>query len=238
MKILLLNGAPRSGKDTVSQMLKDSASSSIHQEKFARPMKIAVPLIYGISREQWENELDTARNKDLACSQFFGKTPREVQIALSEDYLKPMHGKSVFGELLARRISGLKDRSFLETVIVSDSGFYHEAKELIDVFGANNIQLWRIHREGCNFSKDSRNHIDLKDDGVVCYDVNNNGSMDDLRCLVLPLYKAFTLPRRNMGGELEDALGWHERQRTAAKAAFEDWPIRKIDLIRKEANAA
>lgn len=242
MKILLLNGAPRSGKDTIAQMLKNNASSSVHLEKFALPLKLSVPLIYGVPRAAWENELDTARNKDLACSQFFGKTPRNVQIALSEDFLKPLHGKMVFGELLERRIKNVAHRSDLECIVVSDSGFYDEAKHIIDVFGANNVQLWRVHRAGCNFKKDSRGHICLLDDGVDCYDVENTGSLDDLRCLVEPLYKALILPREMLKDPItketvpESEIDWEKRRALAARMAFEDWPKRKIELIEEAQN--
>lgn len=243
MKILLLNGAPRSGKDTISTMLKKNASTSVHQEKFALPMKLSVPLIYGVPRHKWENELDTARNKDLACTEFFGETPRDVQIGLSEDFLKPLHGKKIFGELLERRIKNIAHRSELECIVVSDSGFYDEAKHIIDVFGADNIQLWRIHRAGCNFSGDSRGHIDLDDENVDSYDIVNDGSLDDLRCLVLPLYEALILPRETLKDpitkeqSLESEKDWQARRRLAAKAAFEKWPERKIELIRKSENA-
>jgi hypothetical protein len=239
MKILLLNGAPRSGKDTVSIMLKTLSASSVHQEKFALPIKLAAPLIYGVGRDRWENEFDTPRNKDLACEEFFGKTPREVQIAMSEDLLKPLHGKEIFGELLSRRIKSVQQRGMLECAVVSDSGFYHEAKEIIDTFGADNVQLWRILREGCDFSRDSRTHVDLVDDGVDCYDIPNNGSLDDLRALIEPLYKAFVLPRENRApkdGEPETDEEWKIRRREAAKEAFLRWPERKIENIRNQNN--
>lgn len=243
MKILLLNGAPRSGKDTVAHMLKNAASSSVHLEKFALPMKLSIPLIYGVPRDKWEKELDTARNKDLACTDFFGKTPREVQIALSEDYLKPMHGKTIFGELLARRLQSVANRGMLECAVVSDSGFYHEAKEIIDTFGADNVQLWRVLRQGHTFEGDSRGRVDLKEDGVDCYDIPNDGSLDDLRELVFPLYKAFTLPRElikadeDKPAEHETDEVWKRRRQEAALQAFTDWPIRKIENIRKQQNA-
>lgn len=228
-RILLLNGAPRSGKDTIATMLKNRSSSTIHIEKFATPLKLTVPLIYNVSREKWEKELDTPRNKDLACNEFFGKTPREVQISLSEDFLKPLHGKTIFGELLVRRINNLIKKNDLDSIIVSDSGFYHEAKEVVDFFGADTVELWRVHRDGCNFSKDSRGYINLHEDGVTIYDIQNNGSLDDLRLLVEPLYDAFNLPRETNN---EGAEGWKERRLLAGQQAFASWPSRKIEHIK------
>lgn len=221
MQIILLNGAPRSGKDTVAKMLKDRSSTSVHLEKFALPLKLSVPLLYGISHDVWRDELDTARNKDLPCSQFFGKTPREVQIALSEDFLKKMHGSNIFGELLSRRVAAIRDRAMLEAVIVSDSGFVDEAMEVVKGFGHRNVQLWRVHREGCDFKRDSREHINLDGCGVLSYDIFNNGSLDDLRDVVIPLYESATLPRdKDEHGNSEPLDEWHRRRTVSGMQAI------------------
>lgn len=215
MNILLLNGAPRCGKDTVSRILKDSSSTTVHQEKFAMPMKRSVPLIYGIPFAVWSEDLDTAENKDYPCDQFFGKTPREVQISLSEAFLKPLHGKEVFGKLLIRRIEFLVDRKTTETVVVSDCGFKEEAMQVVEHFGWWDVTLWRIHRNGCTFAKDSRNHVDLKDLGVACYDVFNDKGLNDLRGITKTLYEACFAPKENE----EETAGdlFRRRQKLAEK---------------------
>ena len=233
MRIILLNGPPRCGKDTVSAILKEHSPSFVHQEKFALPMKIVTPLVYSVTLSHWKEHLDTAENKDLACSEFFGKTPREVQIALSEEYLKPLHGKTIFGKLLSRRLNMVLG-GMLDCVVISDSGFLEEALEVINTFGAENIQLWRIHREGCDFSKDSRNYIQLKEHGVEEYLVPNHGSLDDLRDIVVPLYEAHVLPRDGSGDELESIESWNSRRKMAAQIAFEDWPTLRIKRIEAE----
>lgn len=214
MNILLLNGAPRSGKDTVAKILKNMASTVIHLEKFAMPMKRSLPLMYSVPWDVWEKDLDTAENKDLPCPQFFGKTPREVQIALSENFLKTMHGKYVFGHLLIRRIEFLKERKITETVVVSDSGFKEEAVKLIEHFGAEKITLWRINREGCNFKNDSRGFISLMDYGVPCYDIFNNTTLTELREVVQPLYLAcFAPPEADKEGKIESSEDLRARRK-------------------------
>lgn len=241
MKILLLNGPPRSGKDTIAQILQKRASSSIHLEKFALPIKTCVPLAFSIDRETWNNELDTASNKDLPNDLFYGETPRDVQISFSEDWLKPLCGKDIFGKLALRRLEWICTRGF-GTVIFSDSGFAPEAQVLIDRFGAEAIQLWRINREGCNYKGDSRGYINL--DGVRTYDVPNNGSLNDLRDLIEPLFDAFTLPREqiedpNTQSEmlpLETEDEWIARCVAAEQRAFREWPGRKIARIEREKN--
>lgn len=238
MRILLLNGPPRCGKDTIASILKSHSPSFVHQEKFAQPMKRVVPLIYSVTLDHWNNHLDTAANKDLPCSEFYGKTPREVQIALSEEYLKPLHSKTIFGQLLIRRLHMVLG-GMADCAVISDSGFFEEAAQVVEEFGAENVQLWRIHREGCDFSKDSRNYVQLKDLGVREYDITNGGSLDDLRDLVVPLYEALVLPRDNTrheeGEVIEESIGaWDTRRLEAADRAFSEWPDRRIERIEKE----
>ena len=239
MRILLVNGPPRSGKDTVSDMIKKYSSSEVHQEKFAYPMKIVTPMIYSITRHKWTTHLDTPDYKDIPCPELFGKTPREVQIGLSESYLKPLHGKGIFGELAVRRIETIDDKH-CNLVIMSDSGFYDEAVMLIDRFGSDAIELWRLHRDGCDFKKDSRDYIDLADVGVQCWDIENNGSIADLQDIVIPLFHAVILPREsfmaniNEPKTLENTIEWKKRRVMDSQSAFSNWPAKKRARTQKE----
>lgn len=239
MKVLLVNGPPRSGKDTIATLLKNSNPSFVHLEKFARPMKQIIPIMYSIPLKIWQEHLDTPENKDIPCSELMGKTPRQVQIHLSEAYFKGLHNTSVFGELLIKRLLMLH-MSFLECAVVSDCGFKAEALRIVEQFGADNVQLWRVIRDGCTFKTDSRSYISLEDHGVREYDITNNGCVDDLRDLVVPLYNAFTLPREQVldekgrpTGDLEDQEAWLEKQQQAAQRAFIEWPTRRIERIKK-----
>lgn len=235
MKVLLLNGPPRSGKDTISAILKNRSSSFVHEEKFAMPMKRCVPLIYSVPLEHWKTRLDTAANKDLPCSEFFGVSPRQAQINFSEEYLKPIHGQNIFGDLLVRRLDMICG-GFAECAVISDSGFVPEAERVVEEFGAENVQLWRIHRDDCDYVGDSRNYIDLQYLGVDSYVIDNSGSMDDLRDIVEPLFDAMMLPRDNsehVAGEpvVESDEEWLKRKRFAAQQAFDLWPERRIQRI-------
>ncbi|MEK0325781.1 MAG: hypothetical protein QQN63_08760, partial [Nitrosopumilus sp.] len=164
----------------------------------------------------------------------------EVQIALSEDYLKPLHGNAIFGQLLVRRLQMI-DFNWFDCAVISDSGFIQEAYAIIKAFGEDSVQLWRIHREGCDFKKDSRDYINLDHFGIASYDIINNGSMNDLRDIVLPLYHAMILPREKIHegdnkGDLEHEKLWLARRTQAAQDAFENWSDKKIARIKKEKN--
>lgn len=183
-RILLLNGPPRSGKDTIGEMLCDFLGLDGLLEKFAAPIKHSIPHIYRLDRYEWANVMDSTRFKDEPDERLLGKTPREVQIALSESYLKPLHGKDVFGQMLLNRLKVC----VTDNIIISDSGFKEEAEVLVKYYGAENVRLWRIYRDGCDFGNDSRSYIDLSEHSVDTLEVHNNTSLRDLRAFVESLY--------------------------------------------------
>lgn len=214
--IVLFNGPPGAGKDTAANVAiqwfgfrKDRNIVPII-EKFAAPIKQICRTIYGVKAF---NEHDVFEKKGQPSSTFFGKTCREVQIATSEIFLKVMHGERVFGEMLAKRITDMdngrgvlvdehnrethfvppKDSQLL--FLVSDSGFPDEAKVLIEKFGAENILLIRVHREGHAFAGDSRNYVELVE--VESHDIRNTDK-DDFEVQIIKTISSFVnKPRGN-----------------------------------------
>lgn len=185
MKILFINGPPGSGKDYTGELLRESSYLSLTMvanyvicDKFARALKETCHAAYGLVDlhgkplpHDWFEE-----SKSKSMREFFGKTPREIYIAFSETYMKPLHGPRVWGEKL------LNDTLVRECgeIIITDSGFREEAEVFVEHFGNNNCRLVRLHREGYTFKGDSRNYVFLEDLGVKCYDVNNPGTRDGL----------------------------------------------------------
>lgn len=179
MKVTFLNGPPRSGKDFTGELLTKNADGmkllagpAVRVDKFARKLKEAAHALYGVMpsgrvapHTYFESFKDTPR------SEFFGKTPRAVYIAVSETYMKVMHGDRIFGEMLLRDLPG----QLIDELIITDSGFRGEAEVFIERFGAANCRLVRLHREGCTYEGDSRSYLDLADLGVKCIDVTNPG---------------------------------------------------------------
>ena len=184
-KIILLNGPPHCGKDTAAKFIKEHLGRTTEIHKFAGPLKYITSAFAEYMGDMHSNVLSDEPNvKNSPNKYLLGKSPREFQISISEDWMKQLYGESVFGEILANRIMSIPDwqsRAF----IVSDSGFRLEAEELIKAFGANNILLIRLHRTNCNFSIDSRSYIELADLNVTEVDIENNSSLSSLReCLV------------------------------------------------------
>lgn len=183
MKIIFLNGPPRSGKDTSAECLQ-VYYTGIAVMKFSDPAKsgthAAFGLVHGINHFE--------SRKDQPCEEFFGFTPRECYINHSEKYMKPLYGEEIFGQLFVRRTEYPKYYN-KQIIVIPDSGFECESRPVIKKFGAENCMLVRLHRPGCDYSKDSRSYLDLDIHTVV--DIQNDGSMEKLSMEITDTYKSF-----------------------------------------------
>lgn len=173
-KIILLNGAPRSGKDTFGKRFAKKHGGKVM--KFAEPIKAACAAMYcGGSRALFDS-YDTPEEKDKAHAVFFGKTTREVQISISEEYMKPLYGQDIFGHILSNSLDrDIQDerRAHSPVYFITDSGFDKEAFVLINRFGVENIKLIRLHRDGHTFKGDSRGYVNLDKQGITGTDIDN-----------------------------------------------------------------
>lgn len=166
-KIILLNGPAGSGKDHAAKYLMGNLPSC-RLDKFARVLKERTHAMYGFNWRAWDYYEDC---KEIPNDDFLGLTPRQAYIAVSETYFKPQHGDRVFGKFLADELDNFNERY----IAISDSGFVDEAKVLIDKYGAINVMLIRIHRDGYTFARvnDSRNYIKIPE--ITSYDLYNAG---------------------------------------------------------------
>lgn len=151
MKALLLNGPPRSGKDTIGRMLWAMAPDlGLVCGKFADPIVRFMSAVFSVDMRR--DDL-----KDIPDNSLLGKTPREVAIAYSERFCKPLFGESYFGgeavELLKRM-----ETFGQQMVVFTDSGFVSEAIPVLDHLGAANVLKVTLTRPGCSFVNDSRDH--------------------------------------------------------------------------------
>ena len=169
-KIVFFNGSPRVGKDTLVMGLLSKFPTAINI-KFSTPLKTAIPVFFGLTQAQIDI---LEQNKDAPRNYFLGKSWREVQISLSEDWAKPIFGKRVFGDITKNIIENEDDANIF---LISDSGFQEEAGTIVEQFGKENCLLIRLKREGTNFDNDSRSYweniFDIKE--ITLY---NNKSIE------------------------------------------------------------
>ena len=179
MKIVFLNAPPRAGKASLATALQNNDSNVIHF-KFAYPLKRIAHSIIGmpdIPINMFEHDKDRPSCyfplKDLDNRY----TPREFYIKISEEMLKPMFGQDYFGKMLIKDIQKSAEENSI--FVISDSGFWEEAKPVVAHFGEKTCLQVRILRENGDFSKDSRAYWSPQD-GYDIQQISLENSKDNL----------------------------------------------------------
>lgn len=166
-RLILFNGPPYAGKDECAKYLY-SKRHGTHWFRLSQPLKDGVKATFNLTDAE---QAALEAKKDQPSPILMGKTYREVQISMSEDWCKPFFGKSIFGQIALRRIQ----RSIAKLFVCSDSGFVEEVLPLLTHFKKEEVLLVYLHRKGRDFSNDSRSYIRL--DGIKTVTLENNGSL-------------------------------------------------------------
>ena len=155
-KIYILNGPPGCGKDTIAGLL----SPFFREVRFKEALYDDVISFFSLSQNQAAEFMLRAVDPVLKETQWsrlqLGEkalSPRDALIHVSENVRKPLDGKSYYGKQLARSLCHFTDKQF----VASDGGFPEEVKPLAAWDGG--VVLVRLHRDGFEFSKDSRDYI-------------------------------------------------------------------------------
>jgi len=182
-KIVLLNGPPRCGKDTIATYLEKE--HGFYHTKFAKALKEGVHSILRLGTFDLMNRFTPLPHdyyeplKDTRMSEFLGLTPREAYISLSEEYMKEKFGSAIYGDLLLRELLGVNN----DFIVVSDSGFFEEMIPILNQRNEFETVLLRITRPGTSFDGDSRSYVSQdKCEGVVLpsADIINDATQQDL----------------------------------------------------------
>lgn len=166
--VVILNGPPGCGKDTLAKEINVSLNVNLCSMK--KPMFELVLSASGISREDWFDRYDNRDLKEEPWVRLGGLSCREFMIKISEEWVKPIFGNDHFGRLACNQCSDTLD-------IFTDGGFQEEFHSIVKEFGRRNVRLVRLHREGITFEGDSRDYID--EEGCKCLDLKlKDGDID------------------------------------------------------------
>lgn len=152
--ILILNGPPGSGKDTLADALVEAFGWQKVEFKAALRQDTASP--FDVSLESLRALESTKEIPNPLLRHPETNEPMSLRQALiytSEGVIKPKHGKMYYGQRLAETVSA-SDASFF---ICSDGGFDHEIIPLLDA--GLRVRIMRIDRPGYTFANDSRDYI-------------------------------------------------------------------------------
>lgn len=179
MKLILFNGPPRSGKDTSTGMMLEALGLKAFSYRFASPLKNAVHALFGM---HGIHEEGLSHVKDKKSDVFFGMSPREAYIWMSEYAAKPKFGKDFFAKVAVTNIRAKFIHETDATIVISDCGFQAEVDVLIAEFGRENVYIVHLHRMGCDFKKqnDSRGYIKHPDLEHMLF-LRNDGTLEHLR---------------------------------------------------------
>ena len=187
-KIVLINAPAGAGKDEAAKHIQTNSVKTKHME-FKECLFSLVKLVYNISDKDWDT-MYTRENKELPHDVLNGLSPRQALIHMSEDVIKPSFGKNFFGDWIRKQINQYEGYGFVR-FIFSDSGFPEEAQALVDAFGAENVTVIRVFRDGCSYEGDSRSYLEpeMLSSGVSWIDVDNDSSLEDYLSRMLTLFK-------------------------------------------------
>lgn len=174
---VILNGPPGCGKDTIANEIVKLGMFVKHQFKDA--LYEATAKHFGVDLEQFIQYASDRDKKDShSLAGLDGLTPRQALIHVSENIYKPRYGSDYFGKVEATRVRELVGRMGGNVaVIYPDGGFADEISSVRHEYDF--VVLIRLHRDGFDFSRDSRNYIHIKYPNVLTYDVRlNDGDVE------------------------------------------------------------
>ena len=164
MKLILLNGAPRSGKDTAALHLYNRLENFCLFDRLSMPIKAAFAALVNAPIDEFGNVADYENDKAKPIPLFRNSSYRQWQIDFSERFMKPLYGDSIFSKLFLLRLDtySTMDDQYEKplVVVVPDCGFQVEIDALAQEFPPEDIALFRIRRTGNTFEGDSRNWVD------------------------------------------------------------------------------
>jgi len=182
MKLIMINGPSRCGKDTAFALLKMARPDlNWFNLKLSQSLKDMVCRMHGLVWDRSEQEMF----KDDACAVLGGKTFRQCCINLASGYLRPTFGKDVLAKDLVKQFE-FYAKSAKNVVVVTDVGCPEEVTAL--VVGA---QPWTLltpvfigmSRQGTTWVGDSRESAWAHAKSLALHPhwIENDDSLESLR---------------------------------------------------------
>jgi len=198
-KIILFNGPPRSGKDTAAEIAFEHFQGNlIFQDdinvvklKFADALKRCTHEAHGLEGYVSDYFEET---KEIAASEFFGLTPREAYIKMSEECVKQGFGHRFWGNVLLNKIKMKIKQSFFNIFLISDCGFTQEIVPMTHDYRSEML-IVRLHRPGYTYEGDSRSDIELP--GVELIKVGNIETIDKFEIEIIKVVEEWCIPEKS-----------------------------------------
>lgn len=178
LKIICLNGAPGTGKDTTGSILKKKYHRS-KILKISEPLDVVAMNLLDATKGEYKVLREEHKNRIL---EEFGMTIslRQLLINISEDLVKPSMGKVWLAWQLHDKIQSL--RQMFGVFIITSVGFQYEFDELKTLFdGIAQVRLINLQREGHTYDGDSREDVSDGEDTIV---IHNDEGLEELKSML------------------------------------------------------
>jgi hypothetical protein len=158
--VIAFNGPPGVGKDTASMAVCSLVGErapwlEVRHMKMSDPLKKATHALFSAFHSPEYYDGEGRAQKDLACGDFLGMSPREAYISMSEEYAKKIN-PAFFGYIARKNMVAARSARLF---VFSDAGFPVEWKPIIEYVGEENFLLVQLFAVGKDFSIDSRGYI-------------------------------------------------------------------------------
>lgn len=130
--------------------------------------------VLGVPIESFQTTRGKLASTLLTSDPLSPVTWRKVYIWMSEKVLKPLFGQGIMGQLLIADIKKTQPKR----LCITDCGFEEEVKQILAAFPEATKVLIRCHREGKDFSNDSRSYLPLNMFDLS-FDLHNKGTIQE-----------------------------------------------------------
>lgn len=167
--IILLNGPPGIGKDTIANEFI-TAFAGFQKMEYKEGLRNATLQRYEVAdREEGLRQFECRKAKDSPSELFQGRTPREALIE-TDTFLKNEYGRSMAGEWAASAVQANIQLCGIQNFLFSDSGFVQEAYQVAEK--VDRVVVVQLHHPDFNFDNDSRDYIEINDKNIVTVKYN------------------------------------------------------------------
>ena len=153
MRVIILNGPPNIGKDTLGNNVQQLIGWP--RMEFKEALYRETASYYGVDLVTFAMLASGRTTKEVPMPTLGGLSPRQAMIHVSEEVIKPKFGKQFFGAKAYELIQTLDGST--DTVVFSDGGFVEEAEYLVGM--GFEVHIIQLHAEGRDFGNDSRNYV-------------------------------------------------------------------------------
>ena len=158
MKIIIVNGPPRSGKGTLVSLLLDTLPNAAYCS-FKEPLYKAMMSKYFLSRDELMTFVD-GELKDTPTQRFEGLSPRAALIELDKQ-IKLEHGEMAIATEVINTILD-DDERYKTTYIFPDGGVGGEVafvEQVLKHYGLLDLTVVQVRKKGCDFKNDTRSYL-------------------------------------------------------------------------------